>query len=221
MRLHRRYAKSRRRPWPIAAPFGSSYCSIWALAFSRPSAASADSQALKADALDFIGDGSITLIGILALAWTARTRARVALAQGLFLGVLGLGVIGSAVWRSLNAVAPEAGLMGGIAVAALIVNIAAALVLMRFREGDAHVSAIWLFSRNDAIANVGVIIAAALVAWTGQAWPDLLVAAVIALIFLHSAYLIVRRATEELRAQHVSALGKAASNDATCFVRSN
>ena len=101
--------------------------------------------------------------------------------------------------------------MGGIAVAALIVNIAAALVLMRFREGDAHVSAIWLFSRNDAIANVGVIIAAALVAWTGQAWPDLLVAAVIALIFLHSAYLIVRRATEELRAQHVSALGKAAS----------
>ena len=171
----------------------------------------ADSKALKADALDFIGDGSITLIGILALAWTARTRARVALTQGLFLGVLGLGVIGLAVWRSLNAVAPEAGLMGGIAVAALIVNIAAALVLMRFREGDAHVSAIWLFSRNDAIANVGVIIAAALVAWTGQAWPDLLVAAIIALIFLHSAYLIVRRATEELRAQHASALERVVS----------
>ena len=135
--------------------------------------------------------------------------------SGTYAGVCGRGggggEIGLAVWRSLNAVAPEAGLMGGIAVAALIVNIAAALVLMRFREGDAHVSAIWLFSRNDAIANVGVIIAAALVAWTGQAWPDLLVAAVIALIFLHSAYLIVRRATEELRAQHVSALGKAAS----------
>ena len=171
----------------------------------------ADSQALKADALDFIGDGSITLIGILALAWSARTRARVALTQGLFLGALGLGVIGLAVWRSLNAVAPEAGLMGGIAAAALVVNIAAALVLMRFREGDAHVSAIWLFSRNDAIANVGVIIAAALVAWTGQAWPDLLVAAIIALIFLHSAYLIVRRATEELRAQHASALERVVS----------
>ena len=162
----------------------------------------ADSQALKADALDFIGDGSITLIGILALAWSGRTRARVALAQGLFLGALGLGVIGFAVWRSLTAVAPEAGLMGGVAVAALVVNIAAALVLMRFRDGDAHVSAIWLFSRNDAIANVGVIIAAALVAWTGQAWPDLMVAAIIALIFLHSAYLIVRRAVDELNAQH-------------------
>ena len=171
----------------------------------------ADSQALKADALDFIGDGSITLIGILALAWSARTRARVALTQGLFLGALGLGVIGLAVWRSLNAVAPEAGLMGGIAAAALVVNIAAALVLMRFREGDAHVSAIWLFSRNDAIANVGVIIAAVLVAWTEQAWPDLLVAAIIALIFLHSAYLIVRRATEELRAQHASALERVVS----------
>ena len=158
-----------------------------------------------------IGASVGTLIGILALAWSARTRARVALTQGLFLGALGLGVIGLAVWRSLNAVAPEAGLMGGIAAAALVVNIAAALVLMRFREGDAHVSAIWLFSRNDAIANVGVIIAAALVAWTGQAWPDLLVAAIIALIFLHSAYLIVRRATEELRAQHASALERVVS----------
>ena len=171
----------------------------------------ADSQALKADALDFIGDGSITLIGILALSWTARTRSRVALTQGLFLGALGLGVIGLAVWRSLNASPPEAGLMGGIAFAALVVNIAAALVLMRFREGDAHVAAIWLFSRNDAIANVGVIIAAVLVAWTGRAWPDLLVAASIALIFLHSAYLIVRRATDELRAPDPSALGKATS----------
>ena len=91
-------------------------------------------------------------------------------------------------------VAPEAGLMGGIAVAALMVNIAA-LVLMRVA---CRVSAIWLFGL--CVANVGVIIAAALVAWAGKL-PDLLVAAVIALIFLHSAYLIVRRATEELRAQ--------------------
>lgn len=163
----------------------------------------ADSQALKADALDFIGDGSITLIGVLALAWSARTRARVALTQGLFLGALGLGVIGFAVWRSLNAAVPEAGMMGGIAVLALIVNVAAALILMRFREGDANVSAIWLFSRNDAIANIGVIIAAMLVAWTGSAWPDLAVAGIIAMIFLHSAYLIIRSALVELRAPNV------------------
>ena len=147
----------------------------------------ADSQALKADALDFIGDGTISLFGLIALGWTAQARSRIALAQGLFLGALGLGVIGFAAWRALNAVAPEAELMGGIGVVALIVNVSAALVLSRFREGDANVRAIWLFSRNDAVANIAVIAAAALVAWTGQAWPDLAVAGVIALLFLHSA----------------------------------
>ena len=73
------------------------------------------------------------------------------------------------------------------------------LVLARFRhEGDATARAIWLFSRNDALANVAVIIAAGLVAWTGSGWPDLAVAGVIALLFLHSAYDIVRDATREM-----------------------
>lgn len=158
----------------------------------------ADSQALKADALDFVGDGTITLVGLIALAWTAQARSRVALAQGLFLGALGLGVIGFAIWRAMNAVAPEAELMGGIGVVALIVNVSAALVLSRFREGDANVRAIWLFSRNDALANIAVIAAAGLVAWTGKAWPDLTVAGVIALLFLQSAWEITRGALAEM-----------------------
>ena len=158
----------------------------------------ADSQALKADALDFIGDGTITLFGLIALGWTARARSRVALTQGLFLGALGIGVIGFAIWRAMNAVAPEAELMGGIGVVALIVNVSAALVLSRFREGDANVRAIWLFSRNDAVANIAVIAAAGLVAWTGKAWPDLAVAGVIALLFLHSAWEITRGALKEM-----------------------
>lgn len=162
----------------------------------------ADSQALKADSLDFLGDGSISLIGLLALAWSARARAQVALTQGLFLGALGLGVIAFAIWRALNATVPEAELMGGIGIVALTVNVAAALLLARFREGDANVKAIWLFSRNDAIANIAVIVAAALVGWTGRAWPDLTVAGVIALLFLHSAYEIVRNARAELRSSH-------------------
>ncbi|MEW6319239.1 MAG: cation transporter [Pseudomonadota bacterium] len=159
----------------------------------------ADSQALKADSLDFIGDGSITLLGLLALTWTARARAHVALTQGLFLGALGFGVIAFAIWRAFDATLPEAELMGMIGIVALAVNVSAALVLSRFREGDANVRAIWLFSRNDAIANVAVIVAAGLVAWTGSAWPDLGVAGVIALLFLHSAYDIVRNARAELR----------------------
>lgn len=159
----------------------------------------AGSQALKADSLDFIGDGSITLFGLIALGWAAVARSRVALVQGLFLASLGLGVIGFAGWRAFNAIPPEAGLMGGIGIVALLVNIAAALVLARFRnQGDAQARAIWLFSRNDALANIAVIGAAVLVGWTGQAWPDLLVAGVIALLFLHSAYDIIRDAQREL-----------------------
>ncbi len=163
----------------------------------------ARSQALKADALDFLGDGSITLVGLFALAWAEPTRARVALIQGCFLAALGLGVIGAAIWRATNAIAPEADLMGGLGFAGLLVNISAALALMRFREGgDANARAIWLFSRNDALANLAVIIAAALVAWLKTAWPDLLVAAIIAVLFLHSAWEIIRDALAETRRFH-------------------
>lgn len=159
----------------------------------------ARSQALKADSLDFLGDGSITLMGLLALAWSATARSRTALTQGIFLAILGLGVVASAIWRAFNAVAPEADLMGGIGVVALIVNVAAAVVLARFRGlGDANARAIWLFSRNDALANVAVIVAAGAVAWTNSAWPDLVVAGVIAMLFLYSAFDIIRDARREM-----------------------
>lgn len=160
----------------------------------------ANSQALKADALDFLGDGSITFVGLLALGWAAATRARVALTQGLFLGALGLWVIGMAIWRALNAVPPEAELMGGIGIVALIVNVTAALFLARFREGgDAQARAIWLFSRNDALANIAVIGAAALVFALDSAWPDIVVAGGIALLFLQSSGEIISDARKELR----------------------
>ena len=159
----------------------------------------ADSQALLADSLDFLGDGTITLVGLLALAWAATARAKVAFAQGLFLLALGIGVIGVAIWRAMTATAPEAELMGGIGLVALAVNVTAALILSRYREGDANVRAVWLFSRNDALANVAVIVAAGLVAWTGKAWPDLAVAAVIPALFIHSALNILRSARTELK----------------------
>lgn len=159
----------------------------------------ADSQALLADSLDFLGDGTITLVGLLALGWAATARAKVAFAQGLFLLTLGVAVIGVAIWRAMTALAPEADLMGGIGLAALGVNVTAAFILSRYRDGDANVRAVWLFSRNDALANVAVIVAAGLVAWTGKAWPDLAVAAIIAALFLHSAFEILRGARSELK----------------------
>ena len=160
----------------------------------------ARSQALKADALDFLGDGSITLVGLIALGWAKDSRARVALVQGWFLAALGAGVICAAIWRALNAVSPAADLMGGFGLTGLFVNVTAAIALLRFRDQrDANARAIWLFSRNDALANVAVIIAAGLVFWLKSAWPDLIVAGVIALLFLHSAWEIIRDAAAEIR----------------------
>lgn len=159
----------------------------------------ADSQALKADALDLLGDGLITFLGLAAIGWSLVWRARAALVQGLFLGALGIGVLVNTMYRVLVLSQPEAqamGLFGGIA---LLVNVAAALVLLPHRTGDANVRAVWHFSRNDAIGNLAVIIAAGLVAWTGTAWPDLVVAFVIAGLFLQSSWTIVRDARADLR----------------------
>lgn len=157
-----------------------------------------DSQALKADALDFFGDGAITFLGLIAIGWHLTWRARSAMVQGIFLGLLGLGVVGSTIWRVLNQTTPEAGLMGAFAVVALIVNILAVLPLLKHRHGDANMRTIWLFSRNDAIGNLAVVIAAALVAWVGTAWPDLIVAFAIAALFLHSSWAIIRAARKDL-----------------------
>lgn len=157
------------------------------------------SQALKADALDFLGDGLITFLGLLAIGWSLRWRARAALIQGVFLGVLGVGVLVTTAYRVVVQQRPEAELMGILGLIALAVNVASAVVLIPHRTGDANACAVWLFSRNDAIGNAAVVAAAGLVAWTGSAWPDLVVAGVIAALFLQSSWTIVRDAWSDLK----------------------
>lgn len=156
------------------------------------------SQALKADALDFLGDGLITLLAVVALGWRPHWRARAALLQGWFLAALGLGVLANTTYRIVVLKQPEPQviwLFGGIALA---VNVAAALVLMPYGKGDANMNAVWLFSRNDAIGNVIVVVAGLMVSWTGTPWPDLVAAALLAALFLKSAIAIVGRARAEL-----------------------
>lgn len=159
----------------------------------------ADSQAVKADALDFVGDGVITLLGLLAIGWSLAWRARAALIQGVFLALLGLGVLANTAYRLLVQEQPEAAAMGILGAIAFIVNVASAAVLLPHRSGDANVRAVWLFSRNDAIGNAAVVVAAGFVAWLDTPWPDLLVAAAIASLFLQSSWSIIRDARTDLR----------------------
>lgn len=159
----------------------------------------AGSQSLKADALDFLGDGIISFLGLIAIGWGLRARAKAALLQGLFLGALGVGVIANTAYRVFVLNQPQAELMGIFGAVALAVNIAAALVLIPHRKGDANVRAVWLFSRNDAIGNLAVVVAAVLVWALGSPWPDLLVAFAVAGLFLQSAWSIIRDARSDLK----------------------
>lgn len=159
----------------------------------------ARSQALKADALDFMGDGVITFVGLLAVRRSQQWRASSALMQAVFLGVMGLGVFMATTYRVFAQQAPAAEAMGLFGTLGLAVNVFAALILIPHRQGDASVRAIWLFSRNDALANLAVILAAVFVGWTRTAWPDLIVAAIVAVLFLHSAWSIFREAGQELK----------------------
>lgn len=148
----------------------------------------------------FLGDGLITFLGLVALAWSLAWRARATLLQGVFLGALGVGVLAMSLYRMVAQQVPEAELMGVFGLIAVAVNVAAAVVLIPHRTGDANVRAVWLFSRNDALGNAAVVVAAVLVKWTNSPWPDLVVALFIATLFLRSSWSIVRDARADLAA---------------------
>lgn len=160
----------------------------------------AGSQALKADALDFLADTLTYAMSLAVIGRPLRVRATAALIKGASLAAVGVWVLGSTAYRVLALGVPEAPIMGAIGVLALFANLTSVLVLLRYRDGDANVRSVWLCSRNDAIGNVAVIAAAGAVALTGTAWPDLLVAAVLAGLFSWSALHIVRQALDERRA---------------------
>ncbi|MGA9443887.1 MAG: cation transporter, partial [Methyloceanibacter sp.] len=161
----------------------------------------AGSQALKADALDFLGDTVTYCISLFVIGMPLVWRARAALAKGLSLGAMGLWVLGSTVYHVLVLGIPQAEVMGAIGFLALLANLTSVLLLLKFRDGDANVRSVWLCSRNDAIGNVAVIFAASGVWATGTAWPDLIVAGIMATLFLWSSAQIVRQALTELRTE--------------------
>jgi Co/Zn/Cd efflux system component len=159
----------------------------------------AGSASLRADALDFLADALNYVIALAVIGLSLRWRAAAALAKGGIMAVFGLWVAGSIVSNAITASMPEAHIMGTIGLIALVANVSVAALLYRHRASDSQAMSVWLCTRNDCIANIGVMLAGAGVWISGTPGPDLAVATVVAYLGLSSAVRIARRAIAEMR----------------------
>ncbi|KYQ83676.1 cobalt transporter [Acinetobacter sp. NRRL B-65365] len=169
----------------------------------------ARSVSLWADALDFAGDAANYAISLAVLSMTLYWRATAALVKGITMAAFGIFVIVKVFWSWWLGVTPEPMLMGEIGVLALAVNVVSALLLYAFRDGDANMRSVWLCSRNDAIANIAIIIAAVGVFGTGTMFPDLLVAFVIAYLGVSSGLSVIKQARAERKMDQANIMTKA------------
>lgn len=159
----------------------------------------ADSTALKADALDFLGDACAYTATLMVIGKPLKTRSLVALLKGLSLGAMAVFVLSFTVYRTFIIGEPQALTMGVIGFMALTANVISVLLLMRYRDGDSNIRSVWLCSRNDAISNIAVILAGAAVFATGAVWPDIIVAFAITGLFMHSSIKITTQALLEYK----------------------
>lgn len=171
----------------------------------------AGSSSLQADALDFFGDAANYTVSLFVLGLSLRRRAMAAMLKGATMGAFGIWVVGSTVHHLLAGTVPEAPVMGAVAIAAFLANVAVAVMLYAFREGDSNRRSVWICSRNDAIGNLAVLAAAGGVFTTGSGWPDFVVAGIMAVLALSGAHQILRHSFADLRRDMASAVdGKAA-----------
>lgn len=161
---------------------------------------SAGSVSLMADALDFFGDAANYGVSLFVLGMAVTARAKASLLKGFSMAGFGIGVLAFTVHNYIKGEVPEPITMGVIAMLALIANVAVALMLYRWREGDSNMRSVWLCSRNDAIGNVAVALAAVSVGVTGTYWPDLIVATLMAVLALTASRAVIVQALSELRA---------------------
>ncbi len=159
----------------------------------------ADSLSLQADALDFFGDAANYAISLALLGRAIRWRAGGAAIKGGAMALFGAWVLGAAIYRVFVGGVPDAAIMGAVGLLALFANLACAVLLFRFRRGDSNMRSVWLCTRNDAIGNVAVMLAAGGVLATGTGWPDVAVAAVMATLALTACRHVLKQAVGELR----------------------
>ena len=165
----------------------------------------AHSSALWADALDFFGDAVNYGVSLAVIGASLYWRATVALLKGMTMALFGLVIMGKVIYAYLQGISPEALTMGLIGVLALLANVFTAVILYAFREGDSNMRSVWLCSRNDAIGNAAVILAAVGVFGTGSLWPDIIVAMIMASLGLTAGYQIMKQALAERALGHESA----------------
>ncbi len=161
------------------------------------------SAALQADALDFFADAGNYGISLFVVGMALRYRARAALFKGATMFLIGFWVFGITIWSLANGVKPHAATMGAVGFAAMIANGIVLALLWTYRTGDSNMRSVWLCSRNDVIGNIAVMLAALGVFGTGTAWPDIIVATIMATLALQGAYLIVRQASAELESDRI------------------
>lgn len=160
----------------------------------------ANSASLLADSLDFLGDAANYGISLWVLNMSLTTRAKASLLKAASMGLFGLFVLGNAIWNAVVGTLPNATTMSIVGAIALFANISVALLLYSYRNGDSNMRSVWLCTRNDALGNVAVIIAAIAVMGTGTAWPDLIVAVLMGVLALSSSWQVMHHARNELTA---------------------
>ncbi|MBA2674675.1 cation transporter [Ramlibacter sp.] len=160
---------------------------------------SSGSVSLLADAIDFFGDAANYALSLAVLSMATVWRSRAALVKAASMMLFALLVLARAAWAVTGGSPPEPLTMGVVGTLALAANVGVAALLYAFREGDANMRSVWLCSRNDAIGNVAVLLAAAGVFGTGTAWPDLGVAAIMAALAFAGGWAVWGQARRELR----------------------
>ncbi|OAN89811.1 cobalt transporter [Marinobacter sp. EhC06] len=159
---------------------------------------SSGSVSLMADAIDFFGDSANYVLSLTVLSMGMLWRGRAAMVKGITMAVFGLVVWGRAIWVVQADITPEPLTMGAVGLLALAANMSVAAMLFKFREGDSDMRSVWLCSRNDAISNIAVMVAALGVFGTGTAWPDLIVAAIMGTLAITAGISVVRHARSDI-----------------------
>lgn len=159
----------------------------------------AGSASLAANALDFLADAATYALSLWVIGKSVAIRSSAALAKGASLSVLGLSVLGFAIWRAVNGVPPEGLAISGLGIFGAAANLVAAILLSKYRDGDANVRSVWLCTRNDLIQCLAVVVVGAVVWITHSRWPDLIAGTFLAAVFLQSAWSITMQALAERR----------------------